>query len=132
MSILLILHSIIRWIILLVALIAILKFALGWLRSDAFKGMDRGLAAGYSGLMDLQAILGIIYFLWNGFTMAGFPLFRFEHAFVMLLAIIAAHLPRRWKNADDRTHFRNNLFAIVASVILILIGISILPGGLTR
>ena len=45
MSILLMLHSIVRWIIVLVAVVAIVKLALGWLRGGAFKGMDRGLVA---------------------------------------------------------------------------------------
>jgi hypothetical protein len=38
----------------------------------------------------------------------------------------------RWKNADSFTRFRNNLFLIVGSLILVLIGIAILPGGLSR
>ena len=47
-------HSIVRWIILLVAVVAIIKLAYGWLRAGVFDGMDRGLVMGYSGLLDLQ------------------------------------------------------------------------------
>ena len=43
------LHSHTRWLILLVAVAAIDKLAIGWQRGSAFKGMDRGLAAGFSG-----------------------------------------------------------------------------------
>ena len=129
MNILLMLHSILRWIILLVAVVAIVKFALGWLRGGTFKGMDRGLMSGFSGLMDLQVTLGIIYLLWNGFAEEGFPAFRIEHAITMIIAAVVAHLPARWKNADDKTRFRNNLFAISASVVLVLIGVSFLIGA---
>ena len=75
MNVLLMLHSILRWIILLVAVVAIVKFALGWLRGGTFNGVDRGLTIGFSGLMDLQVTLGVIYFLWNGFAARAFQRF---------------------------------------------------------
>ena len=93
MNILLMLHAILRWGILLVAVIAIVKFALGWLRGGQFKGMDRGLTAGFSGLMDLQVTLGLILFLWSGFAGVGFPMYRIEHAVTMIIAAVVAHLP---------------------------------------
>jgi len=127
MNILLMFHAILRWIIMLVAVIAIVKYALGWLQGGAFKGMDRGLMSGFSGLMDLQATLGIIYLLWNGLVSEGFPLFRIEHGVTMIVAAAVAHLSVRWKNADDKTRFRNNLFIIFGSLILVLIGVSFLP-----
>lgn len=133
MAILLMLHSIVRWFILLVAVIAIVQFALGWLRGGQFKGMDRGLTAGFSGLMDLQVTLGIIFLLWSGLGAgAGFPRFRIEHGITMIIAAVVAHLPARWKNANDKTRFRNNLFTIIAALVLVLVGIMSLPGGLTR
>lgn len=133
MSILLMLHSIVRWVIVLVAVVAIVKLALGWLRGGAFKGMDRGLVSAFSGLMDLQATLGIIFLLWNGLaTEIGFPRHRIEHAFVMIIAAVVAHLPARWKNAADATRFRNSLLAIVVSLVLVYIGVATLPGGWNR
>ena len=132
MNILLMAHSGIRWLILLVAAVAIVKFALGWLKGGEFKGMDRGLASAFSGLMDLQALLGIVFLLWNGFTGSGFPLFRIEHGTIMILAAVVGHLPSRWKNAASKTRFRNSLFAIVGSVLLVIVGIALLPGGLSR
>ena len=132
MNILLMAHSGIRWLILFVAIIAILKFLIGWLRGSEFKGMDRGLMAGFNGLMDLQMTLGIVLLLWSGFSGVGFPFFRILHGLIMIAAAVVAHMSARWKNADDITRFRNNLFLIVGSLILILIGISILPGGLSR
>lgn len=132
MNILFMAHSGVRWLILLVAVIAIVKFTLGWLRGGEFKGMDRGLAAGFSGLMDLQALLGIIFLLWNGLSGVGFPLYRIEHGVAMILAAVAGHLPARWKNADSKTRFRNSLFAIVGSILLVIAGLMVLPGGLSR
>ncbi len=134
MNILFMAHSGLRWLILLVAAVAIVRFALGWLRGGEFKGMDRGLASGFSGLMDLQATLGIIFLLWNGFAEggAGFPLFRIEHGVVMILAAAVAHLPARWKNADPKRRFRNTLFTVIGSILLVILGLTVLPGGLSR
>ena len=133
MTFLLMAHSILRWIILLAAVIAVIKFAVGWQRGGGFQGMDRGLTAAFSGLMDLQATLGVIFLLWSGLaTEIGFPPHRIEHGIIMIIAAGVAHLSARWKKADDKTRFRNNLFVIIASLVLVLVGISVLPGGLGR
>ena len=49
MEFLLTIHSVLRWIIIVVAVLAVVKFAIGWATNASFKGMDRGLAAGFSG-----------------------------------------------------------------------------------
>ena len=132
MNILFMAHSGLRWLILLVAAVAIVKFALGWLQGSEFKGMDRGLTSAFSGLMDLQVTLGIIFLLWSGFSGAGFPTYRIEHGFIMILAAVVGHLPIRWKNADSKKRFRNTLFTIIGSILLVIVGLTMLPGGLSR
>lgn len=132
MIILFMAHSGLRWLVLLIALIAIIKFLIGWLRRSPFKSMDRGLMAGFTGLMDLQVTLGIIFLLWNGLSGTGFPRFRLEHGLIMIVAAVVAHLSARWKNVEDPLRFRNNLIVIVISLVLVVIGIAMLPGGLSR
>ena len=131
MSFLLIAHSYLRWLILIVALIAVIKFAIGWRRGSAFQKMDRGLASGFSGLMDLQALLGLILLIWNG-VIGGFPMFRIEHAVTMIVATAVAHLHVLWKNADDQKRFRNSLFIILDTLIIVFFGVARLPGGWGR
>ncbi len=132
MNILLVIHSYLRWLIVLVAITAIVKFAIGWLRGGEFKGMDRGLASGFSGLLDLQVTLGLIFLIWTGLTGAGFPMFRIEHGITMIVAAVVAHLPARWKNAADKVRFRNTLFCILGALLLIYVGVMSLPGGWSR
>ncbi len=129
MNFLLITHSYLRWLVLLVAVIAIVKFAIGWLRGGEFKNMDRGLAAGFSGLLDLQATLGLILLILTGLTGAGFPMVRIEHASTMILAVVVGHLPARWKKAEDQIRFRNTLFCILGVLLLIYVGVMRLLGG---
>ena len=133
MQIVLLIHSILRWLIVLAGGIALIKFAIGWIRDGEFKGMDRGLTAGFNGLMDLQVTLGLILLLWNGLVDgAGFPRHRLEHLGILLAAAIVGHLQVRWKNAPDRIRFRNSFFVILAVLALIAAGVAVLPGGWSR
>jgi len=129
MSILLTIHFYLRWLIVIVAAIAIVKFAIGWRRGDAFKSIDRGLASGFSGLIDLQSTLGLVYLVWNGLAGEGFPMFRIKHAGIMIVAAAVAHLSSRWKDADDKRRFRNSLFIVIDVLIIILIGLAVLPAS---
>jgi hypothetical protein len=131
MGILLVIHSILRWIIIIVGLIAVIKFLIGWVRKSEFGGMDRGLSSGFSGLIDLQVTLGLLYFLINGFAGAGFPSFRIEHLVTMLIAAPAAHSPGMFKNRPWNK-FAVGFFAVLATLLLIYIGVSRLPGGWSR
>lgn len=127
MSFLLVTHSHLRWLILIAALVAILKFAWGWLRGGTFQRLDRILASSFSGLMDLQALLGLILLIWNG-VIGGFPMFRIEHAVTMVVAAVVAHLNVLWKNADDKKRFRNSMFIILDTLVIVYIGVARLPG----
>ncbi len=129
MAILLTIHSAIRWAILVVAVLVIVKYSIALAANGAFQGMDRGLAAGFSGLMDLQALAGLAYLIWNGTSGAGFPFYRILHGLIMLVALVAAHLPARLKTLPDKLRFQYSLLAIVVSLVLLLIGISLLPHG---
>lgn len=131
MYVLLPIHSYLRWLIVILAVTAVIKFTLGWLRGGAFKGMDRGLASGFSGLMDLQALLGIIMLFGFGVN-EGFPMIRIEHGVTMLIAVVLGHLPARWKNAADSIRFRNTLFCILGAMLFVFVGVMRLPGGWNR
>lgn len=129
MDTLLLVHSFVRWIIILVAVIIIIKFAIGWAANSLFKAMDRGLTSAFSGLMDLQVLLGLIYLIWNGIAVAGFPTFRILHGVTMIIAAAVAHIPSRFKNLNDKLRFQYSLLAILGSLVLVFIGISFLMMG---
>jgi hypothetical protein len=126
MDILLTIHSILRWVIVIVAALAIFKFSVGWAGNSSFKSMDRGLASGLSGLLDLQVLLGLIYFFVTGFGGAGFPAFRIFHMVIMLVAAALMHVPARLKSLSDKLRFQYSLFAILGALVLVFVGISIL------
>ena len=120
-------HWFIPWAILVVGMVAIIKFARGYMNEAAFTRLDRGLMTGFRGLLDLQAAIGFIYFLRIGFLGLGFPTYRILHGIIMLAALAVAHLSVLWKNADDRTRFINNFYVLLVSFLLMLLGISLIP-----
>ncbi|MFO7539576.1 MAG: hypothetical protein R6X32_16180 [Chloroflexota bacterium] len=127
MSFLLTLHGEIRWILALVAVIAIVRFTLGWLRRAEYKGMDRGLMAAYTGFLDLNFLLGLILLFGLG---GGLPAHRIEHAVTMLIAVGVAHSSAAWRKSDDAAlKFRNNLIVVVASLLFVILGVIRLRGG---
>ena len=127
MGFVLMFHSIIRWLIVLVGLLALVKFLLGWLRKSEFSKMDRGLSAGFSGLMDLQVTLGFVFFFWSGLTGAGFPMYRIEHMTIMLVAAVLGHLPTFMKKAQNK--YAVAFYGVIGALILVVLGVYRLPGG---
>jgi hypothetical protein len=126
MLFLLTLHSIVRWLVILVAVAAIIKLAIGLAQKQDTDKMTGGLISAFGGLMDTQLLLGLLFFVWNGLAGAGFPRERWEHFTIMFLAVIVAHLPAMWKKADPQKRQRNTLAAIIGSLVLVVLGVSLL------
>jgi hypothetical protein len=70
----------------------------------------------------------LIYFVWNGIAVVGFPSFRILHMIVMIFAAALGHVPARLKSMPDKPRFQYSLFAIIGSLVFVGIGISLLPG----
>lgn len=114
-------HTYIAWLILLVGLVLIVKFAVGTARQSAFGRVDRILAVIYTGLLDLQALLGIVLFLLR--LNSGLAIPAVLHATVALASVVVAHFNARWRNQPDAVRFRNGLLVLGGSYVLILVGI---------
>ena len=125
-------HSGIRWLIVLAAIAAIVFFGYNWLAKKTNQKPARILTAAYSGLLDLQVLLGFVFMIYTGLNGAGFPRFRLEHMFMMVVAAVVAHLPSRSLKAEKENAYRNTLFAIIGSLLLIYVGVALLPGGWDR
>jgi len=130
MAILLEIHSGLRWIIVVIGIVAVIRFLIGMARKDEFSKIDRGLSSGFSGLMDLQATLGLLYLFITGFGGAGFPPYRIEHTVTMLIAAVVAHAPSIFKKATNRHTVA--LASVLGAMILIVISVYRLPGGWSR
>ncbi|HEU5090617.1 MAG TPA: hypothetical protein VFT99_24355 [Roseiflexaceae bacterium] len=128
MGLLLMAHSLIRWLVVAVALLAAIVCAIAWMRKPETT-RDRAVMSAFLGVLDLQALLGLALLLWSGFAGTGFPMYRIEHGMTLLIAVAVAHLSARWKRAPSAIRARNNLLTIMGVCVLVFAGISRLPQG---
>jgi len=134
-SILLFIHSWVRWLVLLAGVITIVLHLVGLIqkKTDYEKPASISMSA-FSGLIDLNVTIGVIQLVafWRAWSAAagGFPLPQIEHLTTMLIAAVVAHLPSMlWKNKAASVRFRNTLIAVVLVIALIVAGIMPLVGS---
>ena len=134
-EIFLFIHSWLRWIVLLLALLVIVKSFLGWQGKKTYSGGDNALSASFMGVMHLQLLIGLVlYFFLSPITTSAFQNFggamkaasirywAVEHIFVMLLAVIVAQIGRtRSKKANtDVKKFKNvTLYYLIALILML-------------
>ena len=117
-------HWFLPWLILVIGMYSAIRFVRGYINERAFTKADQRLVTIFTGLMDLQGMLGLIVFLGTGFARIGFPIDRILHAIAMFTAVVAPHLSMLWKTADDQTRLINNFLAILSSFLLMLFGLA--------
>ena len=134
MLIFLTLHSIVRWLAVFVSVALLVRLVAGILQKKPFDKTATILTSAFAGVMDLQLTLGLFYLLWDGFAGTGFAgeifRIRLEHAVMLTLAVVAAHLPAAWKKKPDAIRTRNTLIAVIVALSFIVVGVSRL--GWTR
>lgn len=119
-------HGEMRWLVAIVAIIVIVKFALGLIQKAEYKSMDRGLMSGLVGLIDVNFLLGLILLFSLGFDARE----RVEHAGIMFLAVLLAHSNAAWRKSEDSAKkFRNNLILIIVVLVLVFAGVMRIRGG---
>ena len=127
MGFILTIHGLVRWLVAIVALVAIVRSVMGLVQKQSYTSSDRSLISAYTIVMDINLLLGLILLFGLG---GGFPMLRIEHATTMILAIVAAHSTAAWRKSDNSAKkFRNNLIAVVVSLALVFLGVMRLRGG---
>ncbi len=127
MGIVLMLHSLWRWVVLVVALIALVKFALGWLQRQNPQALDRRVLLAFTTAIDIQVLLGVVAVVLMALNMP-LPRTALEHTVVMIIAAVVAHASAMWRKRADTAFLRNNFFIVLATLILIVVGITTVNG----
>jgi hypothetical protein len=132
------LHNILRWVVVVVAAIALIRAYLGWLGGRGWTGADRTIAVVFSSAMDTQLLVGfLLYIFFSPLTRAVFqnfseamsnPDLRFfglEHLVYMVVAVALVHIgSSRAKKADgDENKHRQSAIWFSIAVVIILVGI---------
>ncbi len=128
-------HNWLRWLVLIAGVgIVVLSWS-GWLRKRSWGKSERMWGMFFNSAMDVQLLVGaLLYFVFSPLTTSAFANFgaamqnaaqRFfvvEHGFVMLLAVVFAHLGSvlAKKAVDDRIKFRRSVIWYSLSFLLVL------------
>jgi len=131
----LVVHSIFRWILLLVAVVVIVKAKWGWLMKKPFTKMDEKGGLILTIVADIQLLLGLaLYVFLSPVTKDAFQDFgaamknselryyAVEHIAVMIIAIVLFHIGKsRVKKAttDVKKHFTAALFYGIGLVLIL-------------
>lgn len=111
-------HSAVRFVVLIAAVVGILKTLLNLVQARQTEKVDQTIASAFVGLYDLQVLLGILIILLGGLTQAIHPI-------VMAVGVISAHgfqsVVRR--NPGSRENLLR-LALFVVPLVIILIGLA--------
>lgn len=127
MDILLKSHQHFRWLVVLVAIIALFGFLVTWLQKKESK-LDRTLMAIFLGCLDLQWLMGLILFIYKA-TSTGLSRLHWEHAVTLTLALALGHFSAKWKRSPTPIRARNYLFVLLGVIVLIVVGVGRYPNG---
>jgi hypothetical protein len=130
-------HNILRWVVLIVLILAFVNALLGWIQKRNWTSTDQKLGT-FAGIgVDLQLLFGLLlYFVFSPITTSSFRNFgeamgvsdlRFflvEHSLLMVLAVVFVHLgsilPR--KAADDQKKHRQAAIWFGLTLLVVLVG----------
>lgn len=137
-AMLLVVHSLLRWVVLLAHLGRAGKGLAGWFGGGKWGGADKGLGLAALISTDLQLLVGLgLYFGLSPAVKAGMadpgaamkdPVLRFwlvEHATTMILAVVVAHIGHVLAKRAKTDAARFKAAAIGSIVVLVLLAAGI-------
>jgi hypothetical protein len=132
-------HSFLRWVVLILALLTIIKSFSGMSSKKAFTAADKKMPLFFMISMDIQLLLGLVLYFTGAWGIkniqnqgmgevmkdAAGRFFAIEHTVGMLLAIIFAHVAYAFakKTIDDTAKFKKIFIFSLLSLVAILASI---------
>lgn len=127
------LHNLARWGLVIFGLIAIIRAYTGWIARKEYQPADNRAAMMFTMIFDIQILLGLILYFSKGWfgvlssgigtaAQTGTRFLILEHPFLMLVALVLAHVGRsRSRKAADSLHkFRRAALWFTFSFVLML------------
>ena len=117
-------HSVLRWLILSLAVFGAARSFVSMLSVSArFSRLDLGVSRAYPILLDLQLLAGVLLVLAALTLQQPVP---WIHPIVMIPAIVIAHLSRRFAAQPDRKRHQAQLAIYLGSLALVVIGLAVI------
>jgi hypothetical protein len=135
-SVVLAIHNVLRWVVLILAVVAVVRAYMGWLGKKEWTPADRKVGMFTGMAIDIQLLLGLLLYIFlspltrsvfqnfkAAMSVPGIRFFGLEHVLFMVLAVVFAHLgsilPRKVEDALSK-HKRAALWFTLMLVVLLL------------
>ena len=131
-------HNIVRWLVLILGIIAIVRAYIGWFGKKEWADLDDKLSLGFTISIDVQFLLGLLLYIFlspittgafanmsAAMSDSGTRYFLIEHSLMMVVAIILAHIgrSRAKKQEEDIRKFRTSAIYFTIAMLFILVAI---------
>ena len=127
-------HNIVRWVVLILGVIVVIRGLLGWFGKREWSTMDRKLGVYFTSSIDVQLLVGLVLYIFLsplttsafrdfGSVMSndGLRFFAVEHAVIMLLAVVFAHLGGVYSKRASASKDKYKMAAIWYGLALIAV-----------
>ena len=132
------LHSWVRWIVAVAAVVAVARALYGWLGKKGWAKLDDQLGLLFSTSLDVQMLLGLILYIFlSPITQAAFKnfgaamsdgalrFFTIEHSLYMVVAVVLGHVGRALSKKATEATARHRLAAILFGLATLAILLAI-------
>src|SRR5512139_543402 len=117
-------HSMLRWLILSLAVFGAARSFVSMLSVSArFTRLDLGVSRAYPVLLDIQLLVGIFLVLAALTVQQPVP---WIHPIVMIPAVVVAHLSRRFAAQPDRQRHQAQFAIYLGSLALVAAGLAVI------
>lgn len=131
-------HNLLRWVIVILAVYALVRLILGWVQKKDWIQPDQKAVTFFTIALDIQLLLGLLlYFVFSDLIKAAFSdfgaamgnqvlrFFTVEHSLMMVLAIVVAHVANAAgkKDLPDAKKYQRVTLLVGLAVVLIVAGI---------
>jgi hypothetical protein len=134
-QVILALHNILRWVVLVLAIVALVRAYVGWFGKREYTETDRKVGVYFSISLDIQLLVGLILYIFlspitktafqnfgTAMTISDIRFFAVEHILMMILALILVHvgtiLSKR-ASTDVSKHRRSAIWFSLAILVVV-------------
>ncbi|MER2597899.1 MAG: hypothetical protein ABTQ73_00070 [Caldilineales bacterium] len=137
-NVVLLLHSLLRWVVVVVGLVALFRALSGRSGNRRWDQLDTQLGIAFTSALDLNLLFGLLlYVVLSPITSGAFKdmaaamgnsvtrFFLMEHGVLMLVAVVVAHIgrSRTKKAASDQAKFKQTALFFGLALLIILLAV---------
>ncbi|MEY2719515.1 MAG: hypothetical protein RLZZ273_881 [Bacteroidota bacterium] len=126
MDTLVFLHSKMHHSVYLLAALSLVFPLIALVKKTPINSLGKGLIRTYSIVITIQLLIGLTQLIMRWSDFGDGLRYRLEHATLMIVAVALVHLAPRFMKRDDAVGARNTLILLVGSLVLVLLGVSLI------